>query len=333
VSFVPLLNGSYERPFEAWIRNRLTRQNKNLMGVFVGETGSSKSWSAISVASTIDPDFDISRIAVSTREMVEVITTEKLRKGSALVLDEAGVNYSNKRWMTSRNMELGKLFQTFRFMNLALFHTLPHFRFLDSTQRALIHMGFVSQGVRRKEKIALFSARYFTHDPFSRSYDDMRYTYPLIHFPNGRLYKVKTMAVQLADKKLLIEYEVKKREWNKRLQAQTYKRIVKGITEKDEKEEEKKRKKLAMKYEMDAKLRSVADEVKRNLDSYIKKYAGERGWDLNAEFIRADFTNVSTLDSRRIVRFLKGLPEVKEYLIYKNEEEESKKRLKELKKM
>ena len=44
-----------------WIRNRI-RKNRNLIALFIGDTGSGKSLSSIRLAERVDPNFNVDRI-------------------------------------------------------------------------------------------------------------------------------------------------------------------------------------------------------------------------------------------------------------------------------
>jgi len=313
---VLMLDGSVKSPFATHIRNDLTRRNKNFMGVWVGQTGSGKSFSAISLAEDIDPNFTIDNVCVSTKEMIERITSGDLNKGSALVLDEAGVNYSSKNWMKKENKYLGELFQTFRYLNYALLLNLPHVKFMDITERRLVHAGFVMNGIDRKNKVAYAQPRIFKTKPFAER-ESYGFSYPIIRYPNGRFYVVKTLYFKLPTKKIRDDYLAKKKEWNQALQDKVKRAIVYG---EDVEMNQNKKDKLEVKYEVDDKVKKVCLLIKNNIDEYLKwdNRSNVKKWVFDRIPIKADF-EVKGIDVDRTIRWLEKDEKVLSYLFYKSE--------------
>ena len=111
------------KPKEAlWVRyiHQRIKQNKNFLGFISGPTGSGKSWSSISIAEQLDPTFTDERIVFSGIELMKLINSDKLKKGSVIVFEEAGIGMSNKNWQSTINKMLNFLIQTFRHRNFVL---------------------------------------------------------------------------------------------------------------------------------------------------------------------------------------------------------------------
>jgi len=67
-------------------------KNKNFLAVFLGPTGSGKTYSALRFAETLDPEFGIDRVAFSTIEFMKILLyDESIKSGSVIVWDETGV--------------------------------------------------------------------------------------------------------------------------------------------------------------------------------------------------------------------------------------------------
>lgn len=319
---VLMLDGSVKSPFATHIRNDLIKRNQNFMGVWVGKTGSGKSFSAISLAEDIDKNFSVDNICVSTKEMIERITSGDLKKGSALVLDEAGVNYSAKNWMKKENKYLGELFQTFRYLNYALLLNLPHIKFMDITERRLIHAGFVMKGIDRKNKVSYAQPKIFKSNPFSER-EKFNFSYPIVRYPNGRFYVVKTLYFKLPTKKIRNDYLNKKKIWNQGLQDKVKRAIVYG---EDVEMNQKKKDNLEVKYEIDDKVKKVCLLIKNNLDDYLKwdNKKTKRRWVFNRVRIKADY-EIKGIDVERAIVWLEKDSNVAQYLFYKSEKTKAKK--------
>ena len=57
-----------------WIRNRI-KKNRNLIALFIGDTGSGKSYSSIRLAETIDPGFSVDRIVFTVEDFMKLINS------------------------------------------------------------------------------------------------------------------------------------------------------------------------------------------------------------------------------------------------------------------
>jgi len=124
-----------------WIKyiNQRIRQNKNFLAIISGQTGSGKSWSALSIGEMLDDSFDITRVIFKGKELMELVNNANLKKGSVLVWDEAGIDLSNRNWQTLANKMLNYLLQTFRHKGFILLFTAPYSDFLDKATRKLFH--------------------------------------------------------------------------------------------------------------------------------------------------------------------------------------------------
>ena len=84
------------------IRKRLKKTNQNFLGVICGQTGSGKSYSALTICKEIDPSFDIDRVTFTPEQFMELLNSGKLKKGkkSESCCQQGGVN--NARWILYR---------------------------------------------------------------------------------------------------------------------------------------------------------------------------------------------------------------------------------------
>ncbi|MBD6956475.1 MAG: PhoH family protein, partial [Thermoplasmatales archaeon] len=98
--------------------------NKNDIIFFIGPPGSGKSYGALSLASSVDPTFNVDRVVFSVEEFMDVFMKEEtdpktgekiqkfLPKGSAIVFDDAGVDINAREWQTQQAKIMGKLSQS-----------------------------------------------------------------------------------------------------------------------------------------------------------------------------------------------------------------------------
>jgi len=118
------------------IRARLLFQNKNWLGIICGETGSGKSYSALSLGYLISNRV---HVVFTPLEFLSLLNSSKIRKADVVIFDEAGVGMSSREWYSVQNKLLGTVLQTFRNMNVAVIFTTPNLSFIDVQARKLFH--------------------------------------------------------------------------------------------------------------------------------------------------------------------------------------------------
>lgn len=141
---------------------RVHYEDKNVLIIFVGETGAGKSWSAVNIANMLDvtplgqgeyknnfivncekdgtPTPDC-RVIFSATDLIRLVKS-KLPKGSAIVWDEAGIGNDNTRWWDKKSILIKHVMQSFRAQNLILFLTVPDEESVALATRRLLHATF-----------------------------------------------------------------------------------------------------------------------------------------------------------------------------------------------
>ena len=81
-----------------YIKSRVDR-NQNYVMLFVGQTGTGKSYAAMSLAEHVDPNFNINRVVFTADEFIAILNQDKtMVKGSVIMWDEAGVGMPAREW-------------------------------------------------------------------------------------------------------------------------------------------------------------------------------------------------------------------------------------------
>lgn len=114
------------------IWDRVNRDNEHFMGVIVGREGSGKSFTALKIASMIDPTFDADRVIFDVADLLEVLRDGDHDPGNFYVLDEAGVQFGVRSWQERGQVLANQALQLVRDHNLGLIFTLPRLGELDS---------------------------------------------------------------------------------------------------------------------------------------------------------------------------------------------------------
>lgn len=141
---------------------RVHYEDKNVLIIWVGETGAGKSWSAVNMARMLDvtptgngeytENFVVAhdedgnptpdcRVIFSAVDLIRLVKS-KLPKGSAIVWDEAGIGNDNTRWWDKKSVLIKHVMQSFRAQNLILFLTVPDEESVAIATRRLLHAVF-----------------------------------------------------------------------------------------------------------------------------------------------------------------------------------------------
>ena len=189
------------------VKQRLLLQNKNWLCVFCGGTGSGKSYSAMTLATNIDPTFNTDKLVFKAEDFIRLLNSGKLKKGDCILFDEAGVGMPARDWYTISNKAIGYLLQTFRNLNLAVIFTVPNLNYIDGQARGLFHHYIETQKILYKEK--LVHAKLFTIR-VNRT-GKLFFIYPKLR-PKGSKKKIiiKEIYFRLPSPELINAYEKKK---------------------------------------------------------------------------------------------------------------------------
>lgn len=192
------------------IKSRLHYQNKNWLSIICGETGSSKSYSAISFASMISNRYFV---IFNPLNFLKLITSKTLKRGDIIIFDEAGVGMSSRDWFSVQNKLLGSVLQTFRNLNVGVIFTTPNLSFIDIQARKLFHNYFETVNIDYKTKTAYLKVFEIQHN--SR-YDKTYFKHPKFN-TDSRYITMSHMAIPKPNPKQCAEYETLKTAYTERL--------------------------------------------------------------------------------------------------------------------
>ncbi len=198
------------------IQRRLIKNNKNWLCVIVGPTGSGKSYSALTLASKIDPTFDITKVVFTSEAFLKLINDpKKLKKGSVVVFDEFGVGMPRREWYSVSNKMISYLLQTFRNRNLGVIFTVPSLDYIDTQALRLMHTKIITLSIDRQ--INEVVCKWFDLDFNPRRGKEPYTKYPRIRDKKGRIIILDRIGFPMPDSKLVSAYERKKTKYTKEL--------------------------------------------------------------------------------------------------------------------
>lgn len=132
-----------ENPWLTYDKHRIYNINNCVNRVFVGETGSGKSWGLLSYCSNF-PSFDIDKDWFFSASKMFKEMQKDFPPGKVWVLDEAGIDLNNLSYFDQINRGLNAFLQTGRSKNYFLGLTLPYLSLLSKPVRILMTSVFTA---------------------------------------------------------------------------------------------------------------------------------------------------------------------------------------------
>jgi len=213
-----------------YIKDRVLNKNKNFLMLFVGSTGSGKSYASLRLAEMLDPTFDISNVSFKAKEFMNNINNLIARseqgeeiKGKVLVWEEFGVEHNAREFMTISNRVINYFFQTSRHLNLIVIMNVPLLSYIDSATRKLLHAIGEMQSINlrtktSKAKIKMLQTNVITGKVYPKY---LRYR------KGKKFYVSKKINFNLPSKELYEAYEKKKKEFTTQLNKEIMAKLEK----------------------------------------------------------------------------------------------------------
>ena len=225
-----IINKPKEKYWITYIKGRI-KKNKNFLGFISGQTGSGKSWTSLSIAQVLDKNFNIDRVVFSALELMNLINSGELKRGSVIVFEETGIEMNNRSWASITNKMLNYLMQTFRHKNLILIMNSPYMDFVDSATRKLFHaelqtvsINFKTNQCRIKPQIIQYNSR------------NQKFYYKRLRvITNEGSIPVGLWAVNKPSDDLIKAYEIKKRKFTDGLNDRIMDELITEYDKKDKK--------------------------------------------------------------------------------------------------
>lgn len=216
----------------SYIKNRI-EDNQNFIGIFTGATGSGKTYSALSVAEQIDPNFNVKKQCIfKFKDALALINSEWFKdelQWKIIVWDEPQIELSNRSWQSRLNKFINYLLTTFRHRNVILLFASPYKSFLDSQSMKLVHAEFKCQGWDGRTKLCKVKPRLLQYN------DDKQKIYPqklYIHTIKDGFQGLDIWEINKVSDKFAEEYEELKTSFTTKLYTEMDKDINEGNKQK-----------------------------------------------------------------------------------------------------
>lgn len=196
-------------PFLQMVHNRLHVQDMDFLLLIVGERGSGKSTVAVRLCELVDPDFTIQNVVFSPKEFTDLLRSGKLKDGSAVLLDEAGVAFGSRDWFSSQSKSFNSFTQVSRTMHLFVVFTAPSEKMVDS--QVLKNLAAVCTIASKLVTKQLTWVRILRSQPAPLSDVVYHKYYRFIDRKSGRIRRLSRIGFHLPSPGLLKAYKAKRK--------------------------------------------------------------------------------------------------------------------------
>jgi len=215
---------------ETQIWSRMHRNDDNWMGAVVGETGKGKSFTCLSIAECVDPNFTVDQVAFGLVEFMNLVMDDSLGRGSVIILEEASVEAAAEDFHEVSNKVLRTVLETWREQNRGALLNLPTFSRLD--KGAKIRMTALIQQQAKNEDEG-YSVATYKH---LQTNSDTGKIYR--HYPEFQGQEHRTLKIAPPSDDLIEAYEQRKSQYNSELNQELLEDLLEA--ERDDDEEEQK---------------------------------------------------------------------------------------------
>jgi hypothetical protein len=200
-------------PWANYAYDRCINRNKNFIAVFLGSTGSGKTYAsldfALGVAQKCGTTFTIKEnVAFTFGEMLKKMELPQNQKaGTVFLIEEVGSvgsGASSNEWQSKANAFFSSFMQTSRHRNQVLLMTTPNFSLLMKQGRELIHAQIIMEEVNKHNKTSIGRVKMVQVNP---SNGKVYLKYLRVLDEDGSPIRAETALFHLPPEDVLKEYE------------------------------------------------------------------------------------------------------------------------------
>ena len=214
---------------DSWVRyilGRIYNKNKNFLTSVIGPTGSGKTYAGLVIGEKLSAEsgvpFSIDNVIFTLKDLMSLVNSNKLKKGSVILFDEPQVSISSREFQSRANKVFNYLLTTFRHRNFILLFCTPYEDLLDKTARKLFHAKFRMKGIDKSKGISKVSPLEIEYNSNKQKFyvKFLRVYYKPENKQRYIYSKVRTWKLPLPSKELVKQYEAKKLAFTKDLNIQ-----------------------------------------------------------------------------------------------------------------
>lgn len=249
------------------IKAKIYKREENAIILFLGKVRKGKSFCSISLGEYIDSRFNVEKNVVYEIDEFYRIINDPNTNQITIIIEELGVKFDKRRFMSLQNMIISHTLQTFAHKRLCLIMNCPSMSYIDARFESMIDYVFTVKhaykqgGLLRK---TLFKVRKPQHNPDTgKTYSAKR---PVFYIKGKKTY-ISGIVIPVPAEDTIAKYKVKSFAYKERLNKELGERI-----EEQQEQEDAKREKSKQPSKTDD---DIIEEVMRNQSKYVGKYKGK----------------------------------------------------------
>lgn len=202
------------------VRHSIYTEKRNSVFCIGGRPGTGKSYSTATILKSIDPTFHVNRVFYSVEEVAKFVSSNP-KRGSAFMLDEAGVAINYRRWYNKENEKMMDMLQTWRHKGLVCAMIAPSKKLLDKVSHDFFDFIFDTEKVYHSQG---FTKIRVVVPELNRLIDKLYQKYPQVSVKLGefRRAKIKSIYVGHPGRNFSVPYEKMKKAFTSQLNEKNY---------------------------------------------------------------------------------------------------------------
>jgi len=204
-----LLDMSSKSPFSDGIRRIVLKKRVNLAIIITSaseyKTQMRKSTIGLALSYLIQPTFDMNKqfAIIKTKNFLDVLNREDLKRGSVLFLDEFGVGMEHHEWRNFLVRSVHKTMETHGHEGKILIVTVPVKSYVDSDSKKLFNIHIEILRKNEEEKYAVCRVKILNYnDKVQKLYEK----YPRGRFKDGRIRAIKEFKIRFPPEEIMEKY-------------------------------------------------------------------------------------------------------------------------------
>lgn len=185
-------------PVSKYIYNQVFKENRDFRILCTGAVGTGKSFSSLRIAEIFDPEFDVKKQVIFTKEefnhalehfkkirqeildsdLSEAQKTKALNekiRGKVLIVDEGGVVADNTKWNDKDVKDIKYNLQSIRYLGLILIFNLPvHSHFLKAGRQLIDMYIETARAPSRSERLSYMKVYLYKKNLFTKEGRELR---------------------------------------------------------------------------------------------------------------------------------------------------------------
>lgn len=218
--------------FQTYLYKQVMERDSNFIGIVEGKSGTGKSVSTIALLERwslrVKQPFSIAgNVFTDATGLMQKLSDLEQRKaqgedvrGTAIVLDEAGIVMDNRAWQSHIHKILNDTIEVFRYLNLVFFITAPYRNRIDSKLRDLAHGTFRPVKVVQHEYSIV---KFYLNDKNWKGED----IYPRLRAQHhGWTFVVSHLRVKKPSLKLMNDYKAMQEQFKGKTITEGYRKLL-----------------------------------------------------------------------------------------------------------